>query len=232
MLLPILFFAVLPAVVGVGAFIATGAVLNGLFWSFATVTVSAALAVISVRNPVHAALFLVLSFFSTAAIWLLLKAEFLAIVLILVYVGAVMVLFLFVVMMLDINFDKLREGFRRYMPLGLLVGAVMVAQMGILLTRSFPVTTAQAIGPVPGTNNTRELGKIMYSDYVFHVQVAAVILFVALIAAVALTLRRRKDVRYNDPAGAVRTRASDRVRVVNVPAVKSAAQDPTSEQAS
>ncbi|MGB6055467.1 MAG: NADH-quinone oxidoreductase subunit J [Burkholderiaceae bacterium] len=186
-----------------------------LFYAFALILVLAALRVITDRNPVHAALFLVLSFFSSAAIWLLLKAEFLAIVLVLVYVGAVMVLFLFVVMMLDINLVKIREGFWSYLPLGSVVGVVIVLEMSAVLLHGFrrdldvPAASAH-IG------NTRELGKVLYTQYVFAFEVAAVVLLVAMIAAVALTIRRRKDRKYFDPSDAVKVQSRDRLRIVRM----------------
>jgi NADH-quinone oxidoreductase subunit J len=189
------------------------------FYVFSTILVVAAIRVITARNPVHSALFLVLAFFQAAMIWMLLKAEFLAITLVLVYVGAVMVLFLFVVMMLDVNFDKLREGFARYLPIGGFIGVVMVLEMAAILMKNFSIPSSAAIG-LKGENNTKELGKLLYSDYVFHVQIAAVILFVALIAAVALTLRKRKDVRYNDPSAAVKVKSADRLRIIKMPSNK------------
>ncbi len=189
------------------------------FYVFSAILVVAAIRVITARNPVHSALFLVLAFFQAAMIWMLLKAEFLAITLVLVYVGAVMVLFLFVVMMLDVNFDKLREGFARYLPIGGFIGVVMVLEMAAILMKNFSIPSSAAIG-LKGENNTKELGKLLYSDYVFHVQIAAVILFVALIAAVALTLRKRKDVRYNDPSAAVRVKSTDRLRIIKMPSNK------------
>jgi NADH-quinone oxidoreductase subunit J len=188
-----------------------------LFYIFSVIMLLAGLRVITARNPVHSTLFLVLAFFQAAMIWMLLKAEFLAITLVLVYVGAVMVLFLFVVMMLDVNFDKLREGFGRYLPIGGFIGVVMVLEMAAILMKNFAVAETAAVGLPKGSNNTRELGKLLFTDYVFQVQIAAAILFVALIAAVALTLRRRKDVRYNDPSAAVRVKASDRIRIVKIP---------------
>jgi NADH-quinone oxidoreductase subunit J len=191
------------------------------FYVFSAILVVAAIRVITARNPVHSALFLVLAFFQAAMIWMLLKAEFLAITLVLVYVGAVMVLFLFVVMMLDVNFDKLREGFARYLPIGGFIGVVMVLEMAAILMKNFSVPASAAIG-LKGENNTKELGKLLYSDYVFHVQIAAVILFVALIAAVALTLRKRKDVRYNDPSAAVKVKSTDRLRIIKMPSSKPA----------
>ncbi len=186
-----------------------------LFYAFALVLVLAALRVITDRNPVHAALFLVLAFFSSAAIWLLLKAEFLAIVLVLVYVGAVMVLFLFVVMMLDINMGKLREGFWSYLPLGSVIGVIIVLEMSAVLLHGFRLDL-----DVPAASahigNTRELGKVLYTQYIFAFEIAAVVLLVAMIAAVALTIRQRKDRKYFDPSDAVKVRSKDRIRIVSM----------------
>jgi NADH-quinone oxidoreductase subunit J len=198
-----------------------------LFYAFSTVTVLSGVCVISVKNPVYASLFLVLCFFSTAMIWMLLKAEFLAIVLVLVYVGAVMVLFLFVVMMLDVNFAKLREGFGRYLPVGIIIGGVMVAEMAAVLINNYKVGLEQVAVGIDG-NNTKSLGQVLYTDYIFHVQVAAVILLVAMIAAIALTLRQRKDVRYNDPSAAVRVKAAERIKIVSLPASKQSSVPPKS----
>jgi NADH-quinone oxidoreductase subunit J len=220
----LILFLVAPLLAGGISFSAGGTLTLALFYAFATITVLAAIAVISVKNPVYAALFLVLGFFTTAMIWMLLKAEFLAIVLVLVYVGAVMVLFLFVVMMLDVNFSKLREGFSRYLPLGLAVGGIMVLEMAAVLIKSYnTVPDTRAIG-IAG-NNTKVLGQLLYTEYVFHVQVAAAILLVAMIAAISLTLRRRKDVRYNDPAAAVRVKANERLKVVSVAAASRESPD-------
>jgi NADH-quinone oxidoreductase subunit J len=189
-----------------------------VFYAFGGVLLIAGLAVVTARNPVHAALFLVLAFFTAAALWLLLRAEFLAITLVVVYVGAVMVLFLFVVMMLDINLERVREGFWRNLPLALIVGGVMVWEMiTILAFRYFAVEPR----PVPaGYSNTRELGRVLYTDYALAFEIAAVILLVAIVAAIALTLRRRKDSRYQDPAEQVRARREERVRLVSMPAEK------------
>ena len=190
-----------------------------LFYVFAAITVFAALRVITARNPVHSALFLVLTFVSTACIWMLLKAEFLAIVLVLVYVGAVMVLFLFVVMMLDINLDSVRQGFWRSLPVALIVGVLIVLELAAVLILSFGDISAADAPALPANySNTEALGALLYTDYVLAFEVAAVILLVAIIAAIALTLRRRKDVRYTDLSAAVRTRAADRVRLVKMPA--------------
>lgn len=187
-----------------------------LFYAFSVILVLAALRVITARNPVHAALFLVLAFFSAAAIWLLLKAEFLAIVLVLVYVGAVMVLFLFVVMMLDINLDKMREGFWGHFPLAATVGVVIVLEMSSVLLRGYLELDPQVPAISANLGNTKELGKLIYTQYVYAFEIAAVILLVAIIAAVALTLRRRKDSKYFNPADAVKVKASDRIRIVSM----------------
>ena len=177
--------------------------------------VLAALRMITVRNPVHAALFLVLTFFTSAALWLLLEAEFLAIVLVLVYVGAVMVLFLFVVMMLDINVAKLREGFIRFLPVGVMVACVMVVEMVMVVgTKVFEVAP-----PPPAAvdySNTKALGNVLYTDYVYPFEIAAVILLVAIIAAIVLTMRRRPETKYQNPAKQMQVRRSDRVRLVNM----------------
>jgi NADH-quinone oxidoreductase subunit J len=188
-----------------------------LFYIFSAILVIAALRVITARNPVHAALFLVLSFFTAAGIWMLLHAEFLAILLVLVYVGAVMVLFLFVVMMLDLDLDHMRKGFKQFMPVASLVGAVIVAEMSIVLIRGFIGTTqpVQALSPEVASNNTKALGTLLYTEYLFSFEVAGVILLVAIIASVALTLRRRKDTKTQDIAEQIRTRKQDRVRMVS-----------------
>lgn len=187
-----------------------------LFYAFSVVLVLAALRVITARNPVHAALFLVLAFFSAAGIWMLLKAEFLAIVLVLVYVGAVMVLFLFVVMMLDINLDKMREGFWGYFPLAATIGVVIVLEMAAVLLRSFWAPEAQVPAAANTIGGTKALGLLIYTEYVYAFEVAAVILLVAIVAAVALTLRRRKDSKYFSPAEAVKVKSTDRVRLVKM----------------
>jgi NADH-quinone oxidoreductase subunit J len=175
----------------------------------------AATRVITDRNPVHAALFLVLSFFSAAGLWMLLKAEFLAIVLVLVYVGAVMVLFLFVVMMLDINIDKMREGFWGYFPLAATIGVIIVLEMAFVLFHGF-LSDTQVPAASAMIGNTKELGKLIYTQYVYAFEIAAVILLVAIVAAVALTLRRRKDSKYYDPADAVKVKSTDRLRIVRM----------------
>jgi len=191
-----------------------------LFFAFAAVLLIAALRVITARNPVHAALYLVLAFFTAAAIWLLLRAEFLAITLVLVYVGAVMVLFLFVVMMLDINLERLREGFWKNLPLAVVIGGVLAFEMvAVLAGRYFGVATSTRAMPA-GYSNTRELGRVLYTQYVYAFEIAAVILLVAIIAAIALTLRGRKDTKAQDPAQQVSVRRADRVRIISMPAEK------------
>src|SRR5688572_15459839 len=190
------------------------------FYVFALVLLLAALAVITARNPVHAALFLVLAFFTSAGLWIQLHAEFLAIALVLVYVGAVMVLFLFVVMMLDINLARMRAGFWHYLPIGAAVGLLLVMEMALMLLYGyFGFGPAPAPEAQPGTrySNTKELGRLLYTDYVYPFEIAAVILLVAIVAAIALTLRRRKDSRYIDPATQINVRREDRVRLVTMP---------------
>jgi NADH-quinone oxidoreductase subunit J len=190
-----------------------------VFYVFAAVLVAAALAVITARNPVHAALFLVLAFFTSAGLWIQLQAEFLAIALVLVYVGAVMVLFLFVVMMLDINLARMRAGFWRYLPIGAVVGLVLIFEMGLILYGNFGYGVVQApdVAPPAGYSNTKELGRLLYTEYVYPFQIAAVILLVAIVSAIALTLRRRKDTRHIDPADQINVRREDRVRLVSMP---------------
>jgi len=193
---------------------------TAIFYLFATILVLAALRVITARNPVHAALFLVLAFFTASAIWLLLRAEFLAITLVVVYVGAVMVLFLFVVMMLDINLERLREGFWQYLPLGAAVGVLMAAEMAaVLVGRWFGLSMPPKALPA-GYSNTKELGRLIYTDYAYAFEIAAVVLLVAIIAAIALTLRGRKDSRYQDPSQQLRARRENSVRLVSMPAEK------------
>ncbi len=193
-----------------------------IFWFFAAILVFAALRVITARNPVHAALFLVLAFCTAAGLWIQLEAEFLGIVLVLVYVGAVMVLFLFVVMMLDINVERLREGFWSYLPVGAVVALLLVAEMALVLTGPyFGLTEAPRPESSPaGHSNTKELGRLLYTDYVYPFELAAVILLVAIVAAIALVLRRRKHGKYIDPATQINVRREDRVRIVSMPAEK------------
>ena len=194
-----------------------------LFYAFSTLLVIGAVKVITDRNPVNAALFLILSFFSAAALWMLLKAEFLAIVLVLVYVGAVMVLFLFVVMMLDIDMSKLREGFWSHMPLAVVIGLIIAAEMTAVFVRGF--ITQQAQGGALNIGDTRELGKLIYTHYLYAFEIASLILLAAIVAAVALTLRRRKDIKYLDPGEAVKTRKEDRVRIISMPSERNRAAE-------
>jgi NADH-quinone oxidoreductase subunit J len=190
------------------------------FYAFAAILLFAALRVITTRNPVHAALWLVLAFFTASAHWLMLGAEFLAIVLVLVYVGAVMVLFLFVIMMLDVNYDSLRAQFRSYLPVGAAVGVLVLLEMALVLIGSYvaPPVTGEGAAAVGG--NTRALGRLLYTDYVYAFEIAAVVLLVAIIAAIALTHRKRRDSKYQDPGRQTKVRAEDRLRVVSMPAEK------------
>jgi NADH-quinone oxidoreductase subunit J len=190
---------------------------EAVFWLFSVVLLFAALCVITSRNPVHAALFLVLSFFSAAALWLLMEAEFLAITLVLVYVGAVMVLFLFVVMMLDINIARLRERFWSYLPLGAAVAILMVAEMVLVLGGKYFESAPMTAARPANYSNTKAIGRLLYTDYVYPFEIAAVILLVAIIAAIALTFRRRKDTRYQNPALQASVRREDRMRIVAMP---------------
>ena len=203
---------------------------NALFYVFAAIMVLASLRVITSKNPVHAALFLVLAFFNAAGIWMLLKAEFLAIVLVLVYVGAVMVLFLFVVMMLDINIDRMREGFWGYLPVASGVGALIVLEMAAVLYRAYNQTDLSAEAAALNIGGTKELGLLIYTKYIYGFEIAAVILLVAIIAAVALTLRRRKDTKAIDPGLAVRVKRNDRLRIVKMDAVNQRAIDEAAAQ--
>lgn len=188
-----------------------------VFYMFAAITVFAALRVITSRNPVHAALFLVLAFCSSAGIWMLLEAEFLAIALVLVYVGAVMVLFLFVVMMLDINLEQMREGFWRWFPFGAALAVIMVFQMiWVLGNRQTAETGERMIKHAADYSNTKELGRLIYTDYVYPFELAAVLLLVAIVAAIAITLRRRKDVKSQEPNKQVLVKKADRLRIVSV----------------
>ena len=192
-----------------------------VFYSFAALLIVSALMVITVRNPVHAALFLVLSFFSSAGVWMLLHAEFLAIALVLVYVGAVMVLFLFVVMMLDINLAPLREGFTRYLPVGVVMALLMILAMGLTLTRGKIGMAPPVTGQVgPGTGNTALLGKALYTDYLYPFEIAGAILLVAIIAAISLTMRKPKDIKTPRPELQVGVHSRDRVRLINLQSEK------------
>jgi NADH-quinone oxidoreductase subunit J len=195
-----------------------------LFYAFSAVLVAAALGVVVTRNPVHSALCLVLAFFSSAAIWLLIEAEFLAIVLVLVYVGAVMVLFLFVVMMLDVNVEEMRRGFTRYAWLGWLVAFLVIAQIvGVVWFRGLGIDATVGAAPLPADySNTRALGEVLYTQYVYPFELAAVMLLVAIVAAIALTLRRRQGLKPQDVARQVAVRREDRVRLVKMDAVRPA----------
>ena len=198
------------------------------FYAFAAVTVAAAIAVVSVRSPVHAALFLVLTFFSTACTWLLADAEFLAIALVLVYVGAVMVLFLFVVMMLDLDLDPLREGFVRAMPVGLAVAVIMLAEMLSLIgVRTMQVAPSTDPAAVAGMSNTAWLASALFSGFLLPFEIAALILTVAIVAAIPLALRPRTGMRIQHPADQVRVKAHERVRVVRMPPSGPGADDRT-----
>jgi NADH-quinone oxidoreductase subunit J len=190
-----------------------------LFYVFAAILVFAAFMVITIRNPVKAAMFLVLTFFSAAGLWMLLEAEFLSITLVLVYVGAVMVLFLFVVMMLDINLLRLREGFGEYLPIGGIVAVLLVIEMSLILSAGFG--TGRAPVPHPADySNTRELGKILYTQYAWPFEIAGAILLAGIVAAIALTLRRRPGTKYQNPAQQIRVTRNERVRLVKMPAEK------------
>ena len=192
------------------------------FYVFAAMLIFSALRVITAKNPVHAAMFLVLSFVTAAALWLLIYAEFLAITLVLVYVGAVMVLFLFVVMMLDINFDKLREGFWKHLPIAATVALLMAGQMALLLWgRALKLHNVSPGVPAASVSNTKELGRILYTDYLLPFELAAVVLLVAMIAAIALTFRGRKDVKSQDIAAQVRVKSTDRLKIIKMDAEQS-----------
>lgn len=200
---------------------------TGFFFLFSAVLLLAAFRVVTARNPVHAVLFLMLAFSQASAVWLLLKAEFLAITLVLVYLGAVMVLFLFVVMMLDIKIDALRRGFWRHLPLAATLGAIVVLEMAAVLMSGFRVSEepalVQVVGqPVLEVDNAKDLGILLYTEYVYPIQVAAVILLVAMIAAIALTLRGRKDSKAIDPSLQVRVRAADRLQIVKLAPTRAA----------
>jgi NADH-quinone oxidoreductase subunit J len=189
-----------------------------IFYVFAVATVTSACAVVTVRNPVHAALFLVFTFFTSAVIWMTLEAEFLAISLVLVYVGAVMVLFIFVVMMLDINIARMREGFVRYLPLGLAVAAIMLLMMLSVVTSDvFVMDVGSEVVHTADYSNTKELGAVLYTRYVFAFEIAAVILLVAIIAAISLTMRKRPKTKYQSPSEQMKVRKGDRLRIVKMP---------------
>ncbi len=196
---------------------------TGFFYLFSAILLFASFRVITAKNPVHAALFLVLAFFQASGIWMLLKAEFLSIALVLVYVGAVMVLFLFVVMMLDINMDKIRDGFWRHFPLAATIGVVIALEMIWVIMgnvrKSEPTQIIAAAGQAVGQySNTKELGKLLYTQYLYPVEVAAVILLVAIVAAIALTLRGRKDSKHVSPHDQIKVKAKDRMEIIKMEA--------------
>jgi NADH-quinone oxidoreductase subunit J len=208
---------------------------TGFFYLFSVVLLLSAFRVVTARNPVHAVLFLMLAFSQASGIWLLLNAEFLAIALVLVYLGAVMVLFLFVVMMLDINIDSMRQGFWKHFPLAAVLGGVVAIEMAAVLLHGFGQTEAiQGAAQAAGIPNSKALGILLYTEYLVPIQVAAAILLVAMVAAIALTLRKRKDSKFVSPSEQVRVRAADRLQVVKVavtqpaPAAQDAAQEPQS----
>lgn len=191
-----------------------------VFFFLSAILIAASLRVITARNPVHAALHLILAFFTCGGIWALLQAEFLAIAIILVYVGAVMVLFLFVVMMLDINIDRVREGFWNYLPLGAMLGILMVVEMGLVLgSKYLQVPLADAVVPA-GVSNTKSIGALMFSEYVYPFELASIVLLVGMIAAIVLTYRGPKKSKYTNPNKQVFVKASDRVRVLQMPVEK------------
>jgi NADH-quinone oxidoreductase subunit J len=198
-----------------------------IFYALAVILLFAGLRVITTRNPVHAALFLVLAFFTAAGIWLLLEAEFLAIALVLVYVGAVMVLFLFVVMMLDINIDKLREGFWEYLPMAGTIGLLMMVEMVMVLGGKYFGATKE-ISKHADYSNTAELGRVLYTDYLLPFELASVVLLVAIVAAIVLTLRDRKESKSMNVSDQVKVRRQDRIRMVKMPA--EAKESPTEKK--
>jgi NADH-quinone oxidoreductase subunit J len=200
---------------------------TALFYVFSAVLLFASFKVVTARNPVHAALYLVLAFFQAAAVWILLKAEFLAITLVLVYVGAVMVLFLFVVMMLDINMDSIRQGFWKHFPLAAGIGALIAFEMAFVLLGGFPRGEAVSNAAVVAAqaNNTKALGVLLYTQYIYPMEVAAVLLLVGIIAAIALTLRERKDSKHVDAGLQVRVKARDRMEVLKMDASKMIAKN-------
>lgn len=198
-------------------------VTTGLFYVFSAVLLFAAFRVITARNPVHAVLYLVLTFFQASMIWMLLKAEFLSIILVLVYVGAVMVLFLFVVMMMDVNVENLRVGFWKHFPLAAVVGVVIALEMAAVLMGGFRVVDdPNATVNAAQVDNAKELGKLLFTQYLVQLEVAAAILLVAMIAAIALTLRARKDSKYVSPGDQVRVRSADRMTVVKMDVTQAA----------
>jgi NADH-quinone oxidoreductase subunit J len=206
---------------------------TGFFYLFSTVLLFAAFRVITAKNPVHAVLYLMLAFSQAAAVWLLLRAEFLAITLVLVYLGAVMVLFLFVVMMLDVDVDSLRRGFWKHFPFAAAIGVLIALEMSYVLMggfRDMPAVPVATATPVPNSaSNTVLLGKLLYTEYLFPLEIAAMILLVAMISAIALTLRQRKDTKFVDAGDQVRVRARDRLFVVKVDATKPPVAPPVPE---
>lgn len=209
---------------GIGDGTMAGLITTSLFYVFAAVLMVAAMGVVTSRNPVYSAFFLVLAFFQSALLWLLLEAEFLAVVLVLVYVGAVMVLFLFVVMMLDINVEELRQGYTRYLPLGLVVAGVVVLEIvHMIWYRSQGIALFTSPAPHgPDYSNTKELGAVLYTEHVYAFELAAVILLLAIVAAITLTMRRRPGLKVQNIAKQIAVRSKDRIRVMKVDAVKDA----------
>ena len=205
---------------------------SALFYLFSAVMLFAALRVITSRNPVHAALYLVLAFFQASGIWMLLKAEFLSITLVLLYVGAVMVLFLFVVMMIDINLDALKKDFWKHFPLAAFIGAVLALELASVLMggfRSSQIAVDTAVSGAP-VSNTRDLGVLLYTEYLYPLEIAAVILLVAIVSAIALTMRERKDTKAQDPGEQVKVKAADRLRMVKIEPVQQALVPPVVEE--
>ena len=194
--------------------------LDLLFYTFSGVLIGAAVGVVFSRNPVHSVMFLVLAFFNSAVLWLLLEAEFLAIALVVVYVGAVMVLFLFVVMMLDVNVEKLRDGFTRYAPVGLLVAFIMVVQLGqVIWVRSQGIAMLTDAPPLPDDySNTKALGAVLYTEHVYAFELAAIVLLLAIVAAITLTMRKRPGLKVQDIAKQVSVKREDRVKLVSMDA--------------
>ncbi len=206
---------------------------SALFYVFSAVMLFAALRVITARNPVHAALYLVLAFFQASGIWMLLKAEFLSITLVLVYVGAVMVLFLFVVMMIDINLDALKKDFWKHFPLAAFIGAVLALELASVLMggfRSSQIAADTAVANGLPVSNTRDLGVLLYTEYLYPLEVAAVILLVAIVSAIALTMRERKDTKAQDPGEQVKVKAADRLRMVKMHPVQQPLVPPEAEE--
>lgn len=206
---------------------------SALFYVFSAVMLFAALRVITARNPVHAALYLVLAFLQASGIWMLLKAEFLSITLVLVYVGAVMVLFLFVVMMIDINLDALKKDFWKHFPLAAFIGAVLALELASVLMggfRSSQIAADTAVANGLPVSNTRDLGVLLYTEYLYPLEVAAVILLVAIVSAIALTMRERKDTKAQDPGKQVKVKAADRLRMVKMDPVQQPLVPPEAEE--